>query len=178
MSYNVASILCWSLGDWSCPFFHNGEQVGGGNSLRAVGAGLLFLVSAQLSGGGGLGDGKVPKALQVTWAVCREHLCPEDAESVPLTPLPFSPWGLESPFPTKLVPPTSPRILAFSGASAPLRQRVRTPAAWLSPSLPPKPGSGTQLGYDTTKQCPGNRMMRTDLVASPSSLGQFICPPR
>lgn len=105
VSYNVASILCWSLGDWSCPFFHNGEQVGGGNSLRAVGAGLLFPVSAQLSGGGGLGDGKVPKVLQVTWAVCRDHLCPGDAESVPLTPLPFSPWGLESPFPTKLVPP-------------------------------------------------------------------------
>lgn len=78
VSYNVASILCWSLRDWSCPFFHNGEQVGGGNSPRAVRASLLFPVSAQLSGGGALDDGKVPMPLQVTWAVCREHLCPGD----------------------------------------------------------------------------------------------------
>lgn len=28
--------------------------------------------------GGALDDGKVPMPLQVTWAVCREHLCPGD----------------------------------------------------------------------------------------------------
>lgn len=106
MPYDVANTLCWSPGDSSHPFSCDGEQIGGESSPRAVTGGLLFPVSAQPSRGAGPGDGKVPAT-----AVCREHLCPGDTESVPLTPLPFSPWGHGSPFPA-LVHPSSPGILA------------------------------------------------------------------
>lgn len=71
---SVSSILSWSPGDWSCPFSHDGEQIGGGNSPST--ARLFLPFSMWLQGG--------PGCLQ-------RALCPGNTGLVPLTPLPFSP---------------------------------------------------------------------------------------
>lgn len=112
------------------------ESKRGESSPRAVAGGLLLPVSAR---GGGQGDGKVPAP-----AVSGENLCPGDAvgSSDPSSPLPL---GIQKPlFHGACVPfPPPSMILASPEASAPLRQPLCIPAAWLSLSLSPKPDSGT-----------------------------------